>query len=160
MRFDFDDAQAKLAECESVIVTDYFLSYLTTPSEFMEAARLAIFETYVRIHSTIELDTLAAKLHMTEAEGEKWVVDLIRSAALDAKIDSATRRVVMSVPAPSVFAQVIDKTRELTNRTRILAEQIGDAVNAATAAAGGPVEVVEEKKGGGGGYKGAHKTRD
>ena len=30
LRFDFDGAQAKLAECESVIVTDFFLSYLTS----------------------------------------------------------------------------------------------------------------------------------
>ncbi len=55
LRFDFDGAQAKLAECESVIVTDFFLSYLTSAQEFMESARLFIFETYCRIHQKIDL---------------------------------------------------------------------------------------------------------
>ena len=47
-------------------MTDFFLSYLTTPAEFMEAARHFIFETYCRLHSKIDLRVLAAKLHMDE----------------------------------------------------------------------------------------------
>jgi translation initiation factor 3 subunit E len=124
VRFDFDGAQAKLAECESVIVTDFFLSYLTSPAEFMEAARLFIFETYCRIHQKIDLPVLAAKLHMDEDAAERWVVDLIRSASLDAKIDSVGRQVIMTVPAPSVYQAVMDKTRELAMRTRVLADNI------------------------------------
>lgn len=31
---------------------------------------------------------LAEKLNMTNEEAEKWIVDLIRNARLDAKIDS------------------------------------------------------------------------
>jgi hypothetical protein len=56
LNFDFDGAQAKLAQCESVIATDYFLSSLTSPAEFMDAARRFIFETYCRIHEKIGLE--------------------------------------------------------------------------------------------------------
>lgn len=54
--FDFEAAQAKLAECESVIAGDYFLSSLTNPTEFMECARRFIFETYCRVHNVIGLE--------------------------------------------------------------------------------------------------------
>ncbi len=79
--FDFEGAQVKLAEVnfsdqslvplfklihaslqvESVIVTDFFLSRLTTPREFLDAARLFIFETYCRIHQTIDLRWVAMR---------------------------------------------------------------------------------------------------
>ena len=127
IHFDFEGAQERLAECESVIVTDFFLSYLTTPRAFMEAARLFIFETYCRIHQKIDLPTLAARLHMDEPGAEAWVVDLIRNASLDAKIDSIGRQVIMTVPAASVYQLVIDKTRELTARTRALHDNIEGA---------------------------------
>ena len=145
MRFDFDGAQAKLAQCESVIVTDFFLSYLTTPGEFMEAARHFIFETYCRLHQTVDLGVLAAKLHMGEPDAERWVVELIRGASLDAKIDATGRQVIMTVPAPSVYQAVIDKTRELSVRTRVLADSIE-----AHAGGGG---------GGGGGGEGGRRER-
>ena len=124
IHFDFDGAQERLAECESVIVTDFFLSYLTTPQAFMEAARLFIFETYCRIHQKIDLPTLAGKLHMDEAGAEAWVVDLIRNASLDAKIDSIGRQVIMTVPAASVYQLVIDKTRDLSMRARALHDNV------------------------------------
>ena len=139
IHFDFDGATAALTACESVIVTDFFLSYLTSPREFMEAARLFIFETYCRIHQQIDLPALAGKLHMDVDGAERWVVELIRSAALDAKIDSVGRQVIMSVPAPSVYNTVIERTRELTARTRMLADSVEAALS------GG---------GGGGGYGG------
>ena len=128
LNFDFDGATAALAAVESVIVTDFFLSYLTTPAEFMEAARLFIFETYARIHQQIDLPSLAGKLHMDVDGAEKWVVELIRTAALDAKIDSVTGQVVMTVPSPSIYANVIDRTRELTARTRMLADSVDAAL--------------------------------
>ena len=37
---------------------------------------------------------LAEKLNMTNEEAEKWIVDLIRNARLDAKIDSKLVRFI------------------------------------------------------------------
>lgn len=48
VRYDFQGAQHKLAECEAVLDGDFFLSALR--EEFVENARLFIFETYCRIH--------------------------------------------------------------------------------------------------------------
>ena len=123
-RFDFEAAQETLSKCSAVIATDYFLSSLTSAAEFMESARRFLFETYCRIHQKIGLDTLASKLHMSEPDAEKWLIELMRSAQLDAKIDSAGRQVIMSVAPPSIYQQVLDKTRDLTSRTRTLAENV------------------------------------
>jgi len=55
-RFDFEAAQATLAQCSGVIATDFFLSSLTSDSELMESARRLLFETYCRIHQKIGLE--------------------------------------------------------------------------------------------------------
>jgi PCI domain len=56
--------------------------------DFMENARLLVFETYCRIHQCIDLQMLADKLGMEKQAAETWVVNLIRNARLNAKIDS------------------------------------------------------------------------
>lgn len=53
MHYDFDGAQQKLVECETVIEQDYFLTAIK--AEFLESARLFIFETYCRIHQVRRL---------------------------------------------------------------------------------------------------------
>lgn len=40
------------------------------------------------LHSLSPLSMLADKLNMTPEEAERWIVNLIRNARLDAKIDS------------------------------------------------------------------------
>lgn len=52
--------QVKLRECEEVLENDYFLAALK--DEFVENARLFIFETYCRIHQCIDLRMLAGML--------------------------------------------------------------------------------------------------
>ena len=49
---------------------------------------------------------LAAKLNMTEDDAEKWVVNMIRNARLDAKIDSEKGHVVMGTLGVSPYQQV------------------------------------------------------
>ena len=51
--------QVKLRECEEVLENDYFLAALK--DEFVENARLFIFETYCRIHQCIDLRMLAGR---------------------------------------------------------------------------------------------------
>jgi len=120
--FDFDAAQKKLRECESVLTNDFFL--VSCRNEFMENARLLIFETYCRIHHTIDISTLAQKLDMDQDDAEQWIVNLIRNAHLDAKIDSAANHVIMGTQNPGVYQQVIDKTKSLSFRTHVLANNL------------------------------------
>ena len=63
--------------------------------EFIDNARLMIFETFCRIHQCISIKMLAQKLNMDSENAEKWIVNLIRNAKLDAKIDSQLGHVVM-----------------------------------------------------------------
>lgn len=120
--FDFPGAQRKLVECSEVLASDFFL--VATQTDFVESARLFIFETYCRIHQCIDIRGLSAKLNLDEVEGEKWIVNLIRNARMDAKIDAETNAVVMGTQYSSIYQQVIEKTRALSFRSSLLASNI------------------------------------
>ncbi|XP_038126678.1 eukaryotic translation initiation factor 3 subunit E-B [Cyprinodon tularosa] len=119
VNFDFDSAQKKLRECESVLVNDFFL--VACLEDFIENARLFIFETFCRIHQCISISMLADKLNMSPEVAERWIVNLIRNARLDAKIDSKLGHVVMGNNAVSPYQQVIEKTKSLSFRSQMLA---------------------------------------
>ncbi|XP_025111283.1 eukaryotic translation initiation factor 3 subunit E-A-like [Pomacea canaliculata] len=122
VNFDFDGAQQKLRECETVLMNDFFL--VACLEDFIENARLLIFETFCRIHECISINMLAEKLNMTPDEAERWIVNLIRNARLDAKIDSKLGHVVMGTQAVSPYQQVIEKTKNLSFRSQMLALNI------------------------------------
>jgi translation initiation factor 3 subunit E len=115
---DFERAQQELRLCENLCKIDFFLA--NQWSEFEENARLMIFEIYCHIHQSIYIDMLAARLNMSPVEAELWIVKLIQSAKLDARIDSEKSRVVMSKSPPSVYQQVIEKTKNLSFRSTML----------------------------------------
>ena len=79
-------------------------------------------------HPRHTCSTLASKLHLTVADAESWLIELIRQAQLDARIDSTERQVVVSSAPPSVYNQVIERTRDLAMRTRLLADSIETAI--------------------------------
>lgn len=123
VNFNFDKAQEKLRECETVLNNDFFL--VACLDDFIENARLFIFETYCRIHQCISINQLADKLNMTQPEeAERWIVNLIRNARLDAKIDSQLGHVVMGAQAVSPYQQVIEKTKGLAFRSQMMALNI------------------------------------
>ncbi|XP_015259909.1 PREDICTED: eukaryotic translation initiation factor 3 subunit E-like [Cyprinodon variegatus] len=67
---------------------------------------------------------LADKLNMSPEEAERWIVNLIRNARLDAKIDSKLGHVVMGNNAISPYQQVIEKTKSLSFRSQMLVMNI------------------------------------
>jgi len=69
---------------------------------FMEEARAFVFENYCTIHHKIDLGVWGAKLDMDQEAAERWIVDLIRNALLDAKINSEEGCVVMGADSQSV----------------------------------------------------------
>jgi translation initiation factor 3 subunit E len=107
-KFDFEMAQQKLQECEHVLERDFFLCKQT--AVFMEEARVFVFENYCRIHDKIDLGVLGEKLAMPPDQAERWIVDLIRNADLDAKIDSEHNCVVMRGTSQSIYEQVMERT--------------------------------------------------
>merc|ERR1719381_74345 len=118
VKFDFDGAQQKLRDCESVLVNDFFL--VACLDEFVENSRLMIFETFCRIHQCISIKMLASKLNMNTDEAERWIVNLIRNAKLDAKIDSQLGHVVMGTHTVSPYEALIERTKHLSMRSQIL----------------------------------------
>jgi len=138
VRFDFDGAQATLAEAEAVLEQDYFLA--TSKAEFLENARLFVFETYCRIHRRIDVGMLAGRLGMERADAEKWVANLVLTTRLDAKIDATAGTVVMGAPSGAgLAAQLVERAKELSVRTFALANAVvgAPAASAAPSAAGG-----------------------
>jgi translation initiation factor 3 subunit E len=123
--YDFELAQLKLAECESVLTTDFFLKNQSTL--FMEEARVFVFENYCRIHNKIDLRTIATRLGMDSATAEKWIVDLIRKASMDAVIDGDC--VVMGDQNPStIYEYVMDKSRDWNVRSATLVQNLQNVV--------------------------------
>mmetsp|Transcript_2466 Transcript_2466/g.3490 ORF Transcript_2466/g.3490 Transcript_2466/m.3490 type:complete len:508 (-) Transcript_2466:55-1578(-) len=129
VKFDFEMAQTKLQECEKVLASDFFLCRQT--GLFMEEARVFVFENYCRIHNKIDLSALGKKLAMNQEEAERWIVDLIRNADLDAKIDSEEGCVVMGGHVQSVYEQVMERTRDLNVRSATLAQNLNNVLNEA-----------------------------
>lgn len=118
VNFDFGRAQQKLRECEQVLSKDFFLVSWT--GLFIENSRLAIFETFCSIHQCLSLQMLSEKLNMSYEAAEKWIVNLIRNARLDAKIDSQLGHVVMGTKKLSPHQQLIEKTKALYAKTNYL----------------------------------------
>uniref|UniRef100_A0ACD5U7V8 Uncharacterized protein n=1 Tax=Avena sativa TaxID=4498 RepID=A0ACD5U7V8_AVESA len=140
VNYDFDGAQHKLIECEQVILNDPFLgkrieegNFITVPlrDEFLENARLFIFETYCRIHRCIDIGMLAEKMNMTYDEAELWIMNLVKSSKLDAKIDSVTGNLIMTTNQVNVHEQIIESMRNLNARTYMLAKSLVDPGHAA-----------------------------
>jgi translation initiation factor 3 subunit E len=71
---------------------------------------------------------------MTPEDAELWIVNLIRGAQLNAKIDSQNNCVIMGSNFPSIYQQVIDKTKDLTLRSYQLSNSI-DKMNQASLSA-------------------------
>jgi len=124
--YDFEAAQATLAGCETVLMNDFFL--VACHEEFLENAKLMIFENYCRIHSVIDIDMIAAKLGMDREKAEVWIVNLIRQARLDARIDSQANQVIMDPPSSSVYQLMREKTKHLGVRTLMLTERACQAM--------------------------------
>ena len=119
---NFEAAQGRLQECAAVLGNDFFLCH--SEELFLKSARLSLFERYCRIHERIDLSLLATKLGMERIAAEKWIVKMVSDAQLNAKIDSQSGHVILGVQPPDVYQQVIEKTKGLSFRSYVLAQNI------------------------------------
>lgn len=120
--FDFEEAQKKLGETEEILKNDFFL--VATADAFVDSARHLISESYCKIHQRIDIKDLSTRLGLSEDEGEKWIVNLIRDTRVDAKIDYQAGTVVMNHPPQSVYQQVIERTKGGFFRTQVLSAAV------------------------------------
>ena len=68
---------------------------------------------------------------MNQEEAERWIVDLIRNADLDAKIDSEEGCVVMGGSVQSIYEIVMERTRDLNVRSATLTQNLNNILNEA-----------------------------
>ncbi|KAF1920291.1 eukaryotic translation initiation factor 3 subunit E [Ampelomyces quisqualis] len=120
--FDFEEAQKKLSETEEILKNDFFL--LAAADQFVDAARHLISESYCKIHQRIDIGDLSTRLGLSQDEGEKWIVNLIRDTRVDAKIDYKAGTVIMNHPPQSVYQQVIERTKGGFFRTQVLSAAV------------------------------------
>jgi translation initiation factor 3 subunit E len=78
----------------------------------------------------ISIRSLSEKLVMDEEATEKWIVNLIRNARLNAKIDSKAGTVVMQTQTLSAYEQLLERSRGLGLRTLDLSNAVFGAMRA------------------------------
>lgn len=66
---------------------------------------------------------------MTADGAERWIVNLIRNAKLDAKIDSKEGHVVMGAPVKNIHQDIIEKSRLLYARSQLLSNALDKLVS-------------------------------
>jgi len=121
--FDFEEAQKRLLEADEILRADFF--FVASADSFLDAARHLISESYCKIHQRIDIKDLSTRLGLSHAEGEKWIVNLIRDTRVDAKIDYQAGTVLMNHPPVNVYQQVIERTKGGFFRTQVLSQAVG-----------------------------------
>ena len=93
--------------------------------KFLKNARLLLFETYCRVHARVDIKWLSKQLSMSYEESERWVVNLITDAKLDAKVDSEKGYIVMGYKLANPYQETIDMTKDLAYRSFQLVSNLG-----------------------------------
>ena len=80
---------------------------------YLDSGIFSTIDNKTSLNVFYSIEMLAEKLNMNINDAERWIVNLIKNARLDAKIDSKRGHVVMSDQATNPHQQVIDKTKNL-----------------------------------------------
>ncbi|KAK2077099.1 hypothetical protein QBZ16_004733 [Prototheca wickerhamii] len=115
-------AHAWLARCGEVLDNDFFLA--AAREAFLDAARTMLFETFCRVHQEIDMAGLSQQLGLDTEATEKWIVNLIRGARLNAKIDAKAGTVIMQAQGPGGDDVLLEKARSLSMRTFALSNTL------------------------------------
>lgn len=120
--YNFNVAQTCITKIGTICSRDAFLFKLRNHIE--EQCRFIIFETYCRIHKSINIEMIASKVNLPTIAAEKWIVNLIRNAKLDAKIDSEKNCIDVQSSPPNLYQQIVDKTQNIIMRSNFLVQHL------------------------------------
>jgi translation initiation factor 3 subunit E len=134
-QFSFDDAKNKLTLCYDIMKHDFFLSVFA--DQFKHEGRIVMCEILCTISRRVDITTLSEKLELTEDETEKWIVDMIRGAsgqdgnlsALDIRIDSSGKQIIMSPPSVASSKVIYDRTNDIIVRSNLLNNNLEQLLN-------------------------------
>ncbi len=87
---------------------------------------------YLIINSEVDLHSLAETLHVSTEDVEAMYEAVLASPNLgftiDARLDPTQKVVTVMPPSSSVYGEVMEKTRDVTNRTSLLASNIASVL--------------------------------
>jgi translation initiation factor 3 subunit E len=121
--FDFDTASDKLKRAQQLMGSDFFLMFIK--GQFTPNARQLMFDTVCRIHKRINTSKLAAYLGLDDEKTiEAEIVELLRKARVNARLDSNKNELIINTSYPATYQRVIDKTKNLMYRTNNMTNQL------------------------------------
>lgn len=120
--FDFKKTQEILKRFKKELTGDYFLQkHIDT---LVNNAQTIFFEVFCKIYRKIEIKTVASFLDTDLEKAEIWIVNLIRNANYEAKVNADTGVINLTSSKGSVYESVFNKTRDILPRTNILINNI------------------------------------
>jgi translation initiation factor 3 subunit E len=122
VHYDFDQAEKLCKVCDDLITNDFFLCALK--NEFKESARLSILDIYCRLHTCININSLADQLEMTPIALESWIATSVRHLQLDGKIGCRSGQVTLEMPKLSPYHRIVEKAHLLAMKTYRLSKAL------------------------------------
>jgi len=120
--FDFKKAQQKIKDFQKEFTNDYFLTKRT--DQIINNSQTMFFEAFCRVYRKVNIKMVAEYLGVSQEEAEVWIVNLIRNANMEAKIDLEKGVLALTYSQPQIYEQVLTKTRDLIPRTTILVNNL------------------------------------
>jgi|JI6StandDraft_1071083.scaffolds.fasta_scaffold274699_1 translation initiation factor 3 subunit E len=124
IRFDFEEAGKQLAQLKKEVESDPFLSKLAP--KIVESSQCLYYETYCRIHETLQIKNVSEFTGKDLDEAEQWIVGLIRRSGISVRVDSVAGsiKILKNLGRNSnevKYAEFIPRTNTLVNNlSRIL----------------------------------------
>jgi len=125
IEYDFRKAQETLKEIEKVWSIDFFLGYYKY-DRFINCARVLMFETFCKVHSQISISDMNQVMELSGSEdmGERRILELLQETHSSGKIDTSKNQIIMTHSHTNIYQQIIGKTKNLSDRTTQLMEQV------------------------------------
>lgn len=113
-RYDFSAAKTSYSAIQDTISNDYFLA--SSSEAIMKSLKLAVAETYLRLHRTTEISNLAAVVDLEEAETITLVSEDLEHLNADIDLDDGVIE-VMKEHSQSSLQDLVNKTKNLMFRS-------------------------------------------
>jgi len=130
VHYDFERAKDMLIKCEKVIANDFFICVLK--DDFVNCARVLIFETACRLYSRVSLSMLGNSLNLQQEAAERWIATLISNLPLESKVDFQSNCITIGTQPILFVDQIMEKVQTLTSRTYLIGRKMVGMKNKGT----------------------------
>lgn len=100
---DFAGAGEALRRCEPLLRADFFLSLNGgTAGQFIENARVAVAETFCRVHARVSVSVVAETLGVEAGQASQLLDAALRQSKIDGEVDDEKGQVSVNVRYPTL----------------------------------------------------------